>query len=94
MRRSCKEAAGGRFKNILQREILVVRFRIKKRARLLSSMIASAAFIGLAIYGWGLPISTALAFLVICMVFLLGIVALALVSGWLLRLVRQRHDGP
>jgi hypothetical protein len=72
---------------------LVIRFRFKKRARLLSSMIASAAFIGLAIYGWGLPISDALAFLVLCVVFLLVIVALALVSGWLLRWVRQRRDG-
>jgi hypothetical protein len=72
--------------------MLLMRFRIKKRARLLSSMIASAAFIGLAIYGWGLPISTALTFLAICILFLLAIIALALVSGGLLRLARRRRD--
>lgn len=69
-----------------------MRFRIKKRARLWGSMTASAAFIGLAIYGWGLSVSTALAFLAICVLFLLGIIAVALISGGLLRLVRRRRD--
>jgi high-affinity Fe2+/Pb2+ permease len=72
--------------------VFVIRFRIKKRARLWASMTASASFIGLAIYGWGLPISTAAAFLVICVLFLAGIVGLAVLSGWLLRKLRQRQD--
>jgi len=69
-----------------------MRFRIRKRARLMGSMIASAAFIGLAIYGWGLSVSTALTFLAICVLFLLTIIALAVVSGGILRWVRRRRD--
>jgi predicted lysophospholipase L1 biosynthesis ABC-type transport system permease subunit len=70
----------------------LIRFRIKSRARFMASMCASAAFIGLAIYGWDLPISTAAAFLALCVLFLMGIVGLAVMSGWLLGKLRQRRD--
>lgn len=62
----------------------LIKFRLKKRARMTASMLASAAFIGLAVWGWNLPLSTVIAFFVICMVCLGIIVLLAAGVGWLL----------
>jgi len=67
----------------------LIKFRIRNRARIWMNLVASGAFIALAIYGWDLPVETAIAFLVICIVFLLAIVALGIVAGWLLRKLRQ-----
>lgn len=67
----------------------MIKFRIRNRARIWMNLVASGAFIALAIYGWDLPVETAIAFLVICIVFLLVIVALGIVAGWLLRKLRQ-----
>lgn len=67
----------------------MIKFRIRNRARIWMNLVASGAFIALAIYGWDLPVETAIAFLVICIVFLLAIVALGIVAGWLLRKLRQ-----
>ena len=72
--------------------MILIKFRINKRARLWTSLAASAAFIALAIYGWELPIATAAAFLAICGFFLVAIIGLAILGGWLLRLVRQRME--
>lgn len=67
----------------------MIKFRIRSRARLWFNIAASAAFIALAIYGWGLTVETALIFLVICIVFLVAIIALGMAAGWLLRLLRK-----
>lgn len=55
--------------------------------------MASAAFIALAVVGWDLPIKTVLAFLVICVGFLVLIVALAALTARLLRWRRDSNDG-
>lgn len=71
-----------------------MKFRFSKRARISSSLFAGCAFIGLAVYGWGLPISTVLVFFAICLVFLTAIVAVAAGVGWLLTLARRRDASP
>ncbi len=58
----------------------------------MASLIASMAFICLAIWGWGLPVRTALGFLLICLIFLLLIVAFAALLGWLIGKVRRLDD--
>lgn len=70
----------------------MIRFRFRNRSRLWLNIVASGAFIALAIYGWDLPVETAVAFLVICIGFLVAIIGLGLVAGWLLRLWRRRSD--
>lgn len=70
----------------------MIKFRIRNRTRLWLNLAASGAFIALAIYGWDLPVETAVAFLAICFVFLFVIMALGIISGWLLRKLRG-HDG-
>lgn len=69
-----------------------MRFKINKRARLSASMLASGAFIALAIWGWGLSIGTALSFLVICLLSLALLVGLAAALGWLLHRLRNRDS--
>lgn len=71
----------------------MIKFRIRSRSRLWLNLAASAAFIALAIYGWDLPVETAIVFLVICVGFLVAIIGLGLVAGWLLRRLRK-DDGP
>lgn len=70
----------------------MIKFRIRNRARLWLNLAASAAFIALAIYGWELPVETAIVFLVICVVFLVAIIALGMAAGWLLRRLRKEDD--
>lgn len=70
----------------------MIKFRIRSRARLWLNLAASAAFIALAIYGWELPVETAIVFLVICVVFLVAIIALGMVAGWLLRRFRKTDE--
>lgn len=69
-----------------------MKFRFTKRARISSSMFAGCAFIALAVYGWGLPISTVLLFLAICLASLAAIVVLAAAAGWLLSALRRRNE--
>lgn len=69
-----------------------MKFRLNKRARINTSLIAGFAFIGLAVYGWGLPIETVLHFFLICMAFLVLIVALAAALGWTLSRLRKRKS--
>lgn len=70
----------------------MIKFRIRSRSRLWLNLAASAAFIALAIYGWDLPVETAIVFLVLCVLFLVGIIALGLVAGWLLRRFRREDE--
>lgn len=70
----------------------MIKFRIRSRTRLWMNLAASAAFIALAIYGWDLPVETAIGFLVICVVFLLAIMGLAFFSGWILRRLRGSRE--
>lgn len=69
-----------------------MKFKFSKRARIHSGLFAGCAFIALAVYGWGLPITTVFVFLAICLVFLAMIVGVAAVSGWLLNAVRKREQ--
>lgn len=64
------------------------RFTIKKRARITGSLIASASFIALAVWGWGLSWQSLLSFFLISAVFLIFIVGAAALLGWLLS---KRH---
>jgi len=70
----------------------LIKFRIRSRARLWLNLVASGAFIALAIYGWELPIETAIVFLVICVLFLVAIIGLGLIGGWVLRKLRKGSD--
>jgi hypothetical protein len=70
----------------------LIKFRIRSRTRLWLNLAASAAFIALAIYGWDLPVETAIGFLVICVVFLMAIIGLGVVAGWLLGRLRKEDE--
>lgn len=67
-------------------------FNINKRSRLISSMLASVCIIALAIWGWDLPATTVLVFFAICFGFLVVIVAVAAIFGWLLGKMRNRDE--
>lgn len=69
-----------------------MKFKFSKRARIHSGLFAGCAFIALAVYGWGLPITTVFVFLAICLAFLVLIVGVAAVFGWLLNFVRKRQQ--
>lgn len=62
----------------------MIRFKIKKRSRFTASMVACGCFIALAIWGWDLPVSTALSFFLICLTALALIIGIAAGLGWLL----------
>lgn len=68
------------------------RFRISKKTRFLSHMLACVAFIGLFIWGWDLSIEDATLYLVISVGFVLGLVVVAAVLGLILRLIRSRFE--
>lgn len=70
----------------------MIRFKINKRTRVLGGILASTAFIALAIWGWGLPLETALMFLLICVVSLIVIVIFAAITALLLRLIRAKYN--
>lgn len=69
-----------------------MKFRIRGRSRLWLNLVASGAFIVLAIYGWDLPVETAIVFLVICVLSLLAIIGLGVLAGWVLRRLRRDSD--
>ncbi len=66
-----------------------MRFKINKRARFNTSMLAGACIIALAVWGWGLPITTVFIFFGICFGFLALIVGLAALIGWVLSRLRK-----
>ena len=68
------------------------RVRISKKTRFISHMFASFAFIALFIWGWDLQVGDAVAYLLICVGFLLVIVATAAVLGWLMRIMRTSKN--
>lgn len=54
------------------------------------NMLACAAFLCLAVYGWGLPVRDLLSFLLVALGCLLVIIAFAGAAGYLLRKIFQR----
>ena len=63
-------------------------FKISKKTRLYSHILASGCFIALFIWGWDLPLAQAVSFLVIILFFLLAIMLLAAMLGFVLRILR------
>ncbi len=68
-----------------------MKFKVDKRARFTSSMVAGVAIIALAVWGWGLPITTVVTFFVICLGFLVVIIGVAALLGYVIK--RLRNDG-
>ena len=69
-----------------------LRVRISKKTRLVSHILASAAFIALFIWGWDLQVSDAVAYLIISLAFLFAILLTSALLGWLMRIMRSRAD--
>lgn len=70
-----------------------MKFTFKKRTRIYSSLFASLAFIALAVWGWDLPVETVAVFLVLCLGFLLLIIACAALLAWMLHALKKKEDG-
>lgn len=68
------------------------RLRVSKRTRFLSHILASVAFIGLFIWGWGLSIDDATLYLLISVGCVVSLVGVAAILGLLLRLIRSRFE--
>lgn len=64
------------------------KLRVSKKTRFMGHLFASASFVGLFIWGWDLPVSEAVAYLILLFGFLLGIILLSAVLGLILRVVR------
>ncbi len=68
-------------------------FRKRKPAAALSTaMLASLAFVALAIWGWNLPLSKAGEFLLIAVVLVVALVLLAAATVALLKFLQRRRD--
>ncbi|HEY7771915.1 MAG TPA: hypothetical protein VIC26_01950 [Marinagarivorans sp.] len=67
-----------------------LKFRISKKTRFLSHMLACVCFIGLFIWGWDLPVSDVVAYLLVSLGLLLVLISIAAVLGLALRLFRRR----
>lgn len=68
---------------------------LKRRNRVAGSLLASGAFIVLAVWGWGLPIETVASFFAILLLFLAVLVLAAALIGFILhrwRLAKDRAD--
>lgn len=70
-----------------------MRFKINKNARFNTSLLAGAGFIGLAVWGLGLPLKSVMVFFAICVASLLVIVALAAAVGFALSRLRRNGSG-
>lgn len=55
-------------------------------------MIACAAFLALAVYGWGLSVSDLLHYLWVLIICLVVVVGLAVLAGFILRKINSRRD--
>jgi len=69
-------------------------FRKLKRSRAITlQLMACFAFIMLAIYGWGLPVSEALYYLLVLIISLAVVIGLAVGGGYLLsKLMHGKRD--
>ena len=56
------------------------------------NMIACAAFLALAVYGWGLPVADLVRYFWILVACLMIVVGLAVLAGFILRKISHRHD--
>jgi quinol-cytochrome oxidoreductase complex cytochrome b subunit len=66
--------------------------RIKKQQSALAvSLLGSFAFIVLAIWGWNLPIETALNFVLISAILMMLVMMAAFVTAWLMSKFRNRR---
>lgn len=63
---------------------MAVTFKFKRSRTIALQMIACFAFIMLAIYGWGLPVSEALYYLLVLVTGLVVVIGLAFGCGFLL----------
>lgn len=69
------------------------KLKLQRRSRVMASMIASAAFIAMAMYGWDLPARDVALFAGICLLLLAVLMGAALGLGWILaRLRRNDRD--
>ena len=68
-----------------------MKFKIKKKTRMLGHLAGSLLFIMLAVYGWELPVEKVVLYLVLCLIFLVVIVGVAALLGWLLARLRIRR---
>ena len=55
----------------------------------MSHMLASACFIGLFVWGWDLPVSDVMAYLLVILGLLFFVIAIAAVLGLVLRFIRR-----
>lgn len=62
----------------------------KQKSALGVSMIGCLAFIGLAIWGWDLPIETALSYALISAILMMVIIIAAYFTAWLLSFLKGR----
>lgn len=63
-----------------------------KNRGLALNMIACAAFLALAVYGWGLSVSDLLHYLWVLIICLVVVVGLAVLAGFILRKINSRRD--
>lgn len=69
----------------------MIKVKFKRRSRLMVSLIASAGFLALAVWGWDMPLSELLLFAALCIGFLLILVGAAALFGYLLSRRRARQ---
>lgn len=69
-----------------------MKFKFKKSSRTTAGLLSGACFIFLAIFSWGLPVKTALVFLLLCVASLFVIVCFAAVLGYLIHLARGKSS--
>ena len=67
-----------------------LKFRISKKTRFASHMLACMCFIVLFIWGWDLPVNDVVAYLLVSLGLLLILISIAAVLGLALRLFRRR----
>jgi hypothetical protein len=64
----------------------------RKHRVLGTSLLACAAFLALALYGWGVTWEQMGAFFVVTLVLLGGLIGAAAITGWVIARLRHRDD--